>query len=157
MAAGAVSLKNITKCEEVRKLEKELIMLYTTTFHFIIFIGYIDDVQDTSQEISDEETEEDLAGNSKNRQSETDRIANSPLPEVNKQLTSCSTGTVAGTSSRTSSLTSSNEQDFHVMRRRNAYIQMDPGSVGDPQEISGLLQPMPNNLCQKVRQFSLQF
>ena len=28
MAAGAVSLKNLTKCEEVRKLEKELIRLY---------------------------------------------------------------------------------------------------------------------------------
>ena len=27
MAAGAVSLKNLTKCEEVRKLEKELIRL----------------------------------------------------------------------------------------------------------------------------------
>lgn len=139
------------------KIILRVYFLTTILPHFIIFIGYIDDVQDTSQEISDEETEEDSAGNSKNRQSETDRGANSPLPEVNKQLTSCSTGTVAGTSSRTSSLTSSNEQDFHVMRRRNAYIQMDPGSVGDPQEISGLLQPMPNNLCQKVRQFSLQF
>ena len=28
MAAVAVSLKNLTKCEEVRKLEKELIRLY---------------------------------------------------------------------------------------------------------------------------------
>ena len=28
MAAGAVSLKNLTKYEEVRKLEKELIRLY---------------------------------------------------------------------------------------------------------------------------------
>ena len=58
---------------------------------------------------------------------------------------------------RTSSITSSNEEHFHVMRRRNAYIQMDPGSIADPQELSGLLPGMPNNLCQKVRQFSLQF
>ena len=129
------------------KIILRVYFLTTILPHFIIFIGYIDDVQDTSQEISDEETEEDLAGNSKHRNSETDRGANSPVQPPPP----------AGTSSRTSSLTSSNEEHFHVMRRRNAYIQMDPGSVGDPQEISGLLQPMPNNLCQKVRQFSLQF
>ena len=35
MAAGAVSLKNLTKCEEVRKLEKELIRLMAKN-HFAV-------------------------------------------------------------------------------------------------------------------------
>ena len=40
MAAGAVSLKNLTKCEEVRKLEKELIRLQITLFEKLISFDY---------------------------------------------------------------------------------------------------------------------
>ena len=100
--------------------------------------GYVDDVQDTSKDLSDEEEENEMQNPDPNT-NEPNTI--SPIPPN-------------GGCSRASSLTSSTEEHCHFMRRRNAYIQMDPGSVGDPQEMANLL---PSNLGKKCRQFSLQF
>lgn len=80
------------------------------------------------------------------------------------------TGGVAG-GSRNSSLSSGYEdqQHFHVMRRRNAFIQMDVTSVNDPQDLSKpssvtLIPPCSasgsSGACGgggRSRQFSIQF
>lgn len=60
-----------------------------------------------------------------------------------------------GCSSRNSSLSSGNEDHFHVMKRRNAYIQMDTGSAVDSHEISGLLKSAPPGFNRSNRQSSL--
>jgi hypothetical protein len=103
--------------------------------------GYINEMPSKSCENSDGEDESDIPG---------------------EAAGGCPVAIGGCGSSRNSSITSSNDnerENFVVMKRRNAYIQMDPGSVADPQEISRLLPPPipPNLIARRTRKFSLQF
>lgn len=99
----------------------------------------------------DEGLNEDNSENCDEEQVDVDEPKSSlgcPHAEASPERGGCS-------SSRNSSLSSGNEDHFHVMKRRNAYIQMDSGSAVEPHELSGLVKSPPPGFSRSNRQFSL--